>query len=362
MVLEIGKIIHANRKRMSLTQEQLANRLGVSPGAVSKWENGASLPDIGLLKPLARVFGTSVDRLLSFQSELYENELEEIKLELNKVFLENGYSAGAKKAKKLIHEYPNSVALKSIVAGLIEVHGIRWEENADTVWNGKEKPEIEQRIQYVLSLYQDIIDSENVQYRFPALYAQARINLIIGETEKSKRALWEIPTDNPDPLLLMTALLIVEGDYSKAEDVSKRALLVHLNQAVSALTSLANLCVTDGDTGKQKQFLSAVSMIQNKFGMGIVTASLSLARQYLSEGNKDMAAEWLLTYVSGLEEILTNSKENIFFSGIEEYRKNEEYRANAKQLINELENGNEFASLSETTAYQKVLCILQNNR
>ncbi|MBQ7913586.1 MAG: helix-turn-helix transcriptional regulator [Clostridia bacterium] len=76
----IGQNIAYYRKEKGITQEQLSEICGVSPQAVSKWENDISCPDITLLKPLARVFGVSVDKLLDDGAEpattLSENEKE----------------------------------------------------------------------------------------------------------------------------------------------------------------------------------------------------------------------------------------------------------------------------------------------
>ena len=60
----LGKRISANRKRLGLTQEQLAEQLGISPQAVSKWENDQTCPDITILPRLAEIFGVSTDVLL----------------------------------------------------------------------------------------------------------------------------------------------------------------------------------------------------------------------------------------------------------------------------------------------------------
>ena len=64
----LGKRIVKNRKRLGLTQEQLAERLGVTPQAISKWENDQSCPDITLLPKLAEVFGTTTDELLGHKN------------------------------------------------------------------------------------------------------------------------------------------------------------------------------------------------------------------------------------------------------------------------------------------------------
>ena len=60
----LGKRIAAQRKHLGLTQEQLAEKLGITAQAVSKWENDLSCPDISVLPLLADIFGISTDELL----------------------------------------------------------------------------------------------------------------------------------------------------------------------------------------------------------------------------------------------------------------------------------------------------------
>ena len=62
--MEIGKKIQKLRKERGLTQEALAEKIGVSAQAVSKWENGYSCPDISVLPTLASILGVSTDELL----------------------------------------------------------------------------------------------------------------------------------------------------------------------------------------------------------------------------------------------------------------------------------------------------------
>ena len=69
MKTTVGKRIAFLRKQTGFTQDELANKLNVSPQAISKWENDLSCPDIMLLPKLAKLFGTTVDELLTDQSE-----------------------------------------------------------------------------------------------------------------------------------------------------------------------------------------------------------------------------------------------------------------------------------------------------
>ena len=61
----IGKRIALLRRKVGYTQDELAEKLNVSPQAVSKWENDVSCPDIMLLSPLAELLGITVDELLN---------------------------------------------------------------------------------------------------------------------------------------------------------------------------------------------------------------------------------------------------------------------------------------------------------
>ncbi len=70
MTKTIGKNIKEKRKKCGFTQEEVANRIGVTPQAVSKWENDTGLPDITQLAPLARLFGVSTDALLGVATDL----------------------------------------------------------------------------------------------------------------------------------------------------------------------------------------------------------------------------------------------------------------------------------------------------
>ena len=62
---KIGKFISDLRKEKKLTQMELANRVGVSNKAVSKWETGKSIPDFGVFENLCKEFDISVNELLN---------------------------------------------------------------------------------------------------------------------------------------------------------------------------------------------------------------------------------------------------------------------------------------------------------
>ena len=76
MKMHIGENIKRLRKEKDLTQETLAEALGVSCASVSKWERQETFPDITLLQPLAYFFGVSVDDLLGYDREKIQKEID----------------------------------------------------------------------------------------------------------------------------------------------------------------------------------------------------------------------------------------------------------------------------------------------
>lgn len=104
--MQIGKTIRKYRKEKGMTQEEMANRLGVTTPAVNKWENENSYPDITLLAPIARLLGISLDTLLSFQENLTKEEIASIVMEADQKLKTETYDEVFCWAKSIIESYP----------------------------------------------------------------------------------------------------------------------------------------------------------------------------------------------------------------------------------------------------------------
>ncbi len=85
MKIRIAENIKNLRKAHSLTQEQMAEALGVTVGAVYKWEAGLSMPEIKLIMEIADFFEISVDTLLGYEQQNgnVENRIQRIRQHLN---------------------------------------------------------------------------------------------------------------------------------------------------------------------------------------------------------------------------------------------------------------------------------------
>lgn len=67
--MSFGSVLRELRKENNMTQEQLAQKLSISPQAVSRWETDFAMPDISLVVPIAEIFDVSTDVLLGLEDK-----------------------------------------------------------------------------------------------------------------------------------------------------------------------------------------------------------------------------------------------------------------------------------------------------
>lgn len=150
MELEIGARIAAFRRAKGMTQEQVAEALGISAPAVSKWETDTSYPDITLLCPLARVLGTNVDTLLEFEEELPDEAAMERVNEVVETARTKELKTAEEALQKLLHKYPTSMALKYYAVIAISMFALFFPMSSDE----KKKAWKKQKKQLLLSVHE----------------------------------------------------------------------------------------------------------------------------------------------------------------------------------------------------------------
>lgn len=119
--MELGYRILSRRRALGLTQEQVAQRLGVTPQAVYKWEKDIACPDVALLSPLARLLQTDVNALLAFHDSPSQEQIAEVVNAVSDCAMEEGgVEAAFAKARDALREYPSSAQLHLSLAAVLE--------------------------------------------------------------------------------------------------------------------------------------------------------------------------------------------------------------------------------------------------
>ena len=185
--MQIGEVIREYRKRKKITQEEMANRLGVTAPAVNKWENGNSQPDIMLLAPIARLLDITLDMLLSFQEELTAEEINSLVYEANAKLKCETYEEAIQWAKGRIEQYPNCEQLIWQMAVLFDA----WRLTKDI-------PYSEKYDSYIIECYVRALDSEDENIRTSAADSLFGFYSRKEQYEKAEEYLVYFSKQNPE--------------------------------------------------------------------------------------------------------------------------------------------------------------------
>ena len=139
--MDLSENIRRLRKEKGLTQEQVAQALGVTAGAVNKWERSASCPDLALLSPLARLLDTDLNGLLAFQAQPDGAEIASMTEQLCQLGQARGIAAAFDWAEEKWRRWPGcdsltinlAMALNALLFALGVEDSEPWEARLETV-------------------------------------------------------------------------------------------------------------------------------------------------------------------------------------------------------------------------------------
>lgn len=229
MEWKIGETIAALRRQRGMTQEALASAVGVSAAAVSKWETGASCPDVALLSPLARALRTDVNAILDFTAQPSEKECAAYVNEVAELALSGDADAARTRIEALLREYPDCPALQYQLAALLM--GL-------PMWaGGAEDAADRARAKALLSA---AAEGDDLRYAVQAAHMLAGLCAGDGELERAEALLDGLPSPAPDTAMLQTLIAEKRGETERAKRILQTELLRAFNTAQTCLMRLAN--------------------------------------------------------------------------------------------------------------------------
>ena len=107
--MTIGEKIRQLRRGRDMTQEELASALGVAYQTVSKWETGATSPDLGLIVPIARLFRVTTDELFDYSENADKARLEELDAQYQETFHTGDLRERMAISEQAVKEFPSDM-------------------------------------------------------------------------------------------------------------------------------------------------------------------------------------------------------------------------------------------------------------
>lgn len=331
--MNIGTNIYTLRKEKRLTQGQLAEKLGVSEQAISKWENNQCAPDVSLFPILADCFGVSIDRLFGYHMNSYAEDVKAIikaaddSMDTHKEI--DIISEGLKK-------YPNSPDLKLYLAfSLSMVNRMSEDQN-------EKKEAVKRAINLCCEVINTCGDNRQVDN---ALNMLARIYNETGSYDKAEEAISKISADRyRDRIVGMVGMLGGKKCYTEQAQFAEDSLWNLYWTMSHVFEHMTHSYTINKDYKKAIAFFTAHEKLLSIFDSGCsdfyatakTFACENKAKVYMKMGDKEKCLEELkhfFTLAKQVRAVAQSSDFNIavrnpiYFSNISEEIR-EEYMSN----------------------------------
>lgn len=337
--MKIHEIIKDRRLARNLTQEQVANYLGVSTPAVNKWEKGNSYPDLTILPALARLLGTDLNTLLSFQEDLSKNEIGNLINKISEIYDVQGFAQCFEYAMLQIEEYPNChellLGIAMMLDGMITMH--------KSVTKDKET-----YAKAIEALYERVLNSDQV-----ALRNQAQSMLIAKymqrkEYPKAEAMIETLPDKNPVDKKQIQANLYIA--YDKLDDAAlllEEKLILSANTQQGNLLSLMEIALKQGRIDDAFALANASKKSAEALDLWEYTSHIAHFQLYLSTKNRLKCANSFIAMLKAMRK-----KWNINSSPLYRHIKTKEQNENPfgrmqKMLLDSIKDDEEASFLND---------------
>lgn len=356
MQLSIGGVIQTLRKKQGLTQEQLAQAVGVSAPAVSKWESAASYPDITLLMPLARALGTTVDGLLQFEAALTDDAVMDLCRGCAAIFEAEGIDAGLQRCHKTINQYPNSLFLKFRMAALLQSYlslALDEQQALDLTRQG-------------VAWMKDVLAIDRPDIRQAAVYALSSQYFLLADYENAQAMLDQLPTLQTDPRPMLAAIHLAKGELDAARRLQQQTLYQSLANADFCMISLIGIARQEQREDLAQHICTLQAKLIADMGLSPISAAsnhLTQAQLYCAQGKDEQALEELeLFATSALDarELGNSFADSPLFGAVELMQPVVSAQYLQQNWVKMLEMAPGLESLKQTPRYRDVVGRLKD--
>lgn len=345
--MKINDIIRTRRQALGMTQEALADKLGVSPPAVNKWERALNYPDITLLPTLARTLEVDLNTLLSFQEDMSREEIGLFLQELTETARAEGRAAAFRLARNKLWEFPHNDLLSCNVAGILE--GIL------ALYPDGSEEERQSQEQEVAALYERAVRSVDPKIREWASYILASRCVGRGELGRAESLLEQLSDTYRGRAPLMAYLREKQGRRQESWVLLETELFTCANGILTVLTYMIDLALKDEERDDAKLFADTAAAVGARLDLSdfaVLSAPMQLlwaekdgprTLALLEKMLESMAAPWELS-ASPLYRHLPPKKSA-----------SEAQELLVQPMLNQLETAPECAFLKDVPGYEELL-------
>ncbi|MFA0815429.1 MAG: helix-turn-helix domain-containing protein [Anaerofustis sp.] len=289
--INIAKVLTDKRKEKGVTQEQLAEYIGITKASVSKWETGQSYPDVTLLPILAAYFNITIDELLDYHPQMTKEDIAALYRRFSKDFTEKPFDEVLQSWQDINKKYFACFPLLLQMGILIVNHANLAPDQQQTIALIREAEALFVRVKE---------ESDEPSVARQALYMQAYCNLYTGNAQTVIDLLEDtVDIAMPPESLLATAYGMLNNP-EKAEEILQVGIYQNIAVLYNFFPAYLMLCAKKPD--RFEETLKRISAISKIFDMEhlhpslCVNIPLTAAGGYVLQSKTDRALDMLDEY------------------------------------------------------------------
>ena len=298
--MQINEVIRKYRKEKNLTQEEMATRLGVTAPAVNKWESGASMPDITLLAPIARLLGISLDELLSYNADLSDIEVSNILYEINTMFNTESMDAVYQRMVDIVREYPNAENLILSLASLLLCRSLL----VDEVRSKYDK--------WIEGCYEKLLTSEDENIRLGAADALYSFYISKEKYEEAENCLRFYSEKNPEKKRKLATIYSRTGRHDEAFKIMEETLFSDYQSMSLLFHEIYRGAIETKNYDKAQKIIEKESALAELFEMGEYHKNAGRLELAIALKENEKALEYMETLISNTDTLMDYMKSDLY--------------------------------------------------
>ncbi|MEA4890376.1 MAG: helix-turn-helix transcriptional regulator [Clostridiaceae bacterium] len=299
--MQIGEVIRDYRKRKNLTQEEMANRLGVTAPAVNKWENGNSQPDIMLLAPIARLLDITLDTLFSFHKELTADEIYSLVNEAQAKLKCEPYEEALQWAKSKIDQYPNCEQLIWQMAVIFDA----WRLTNDIPYSDKYDG-------YITECYIRALNSKDENIRTSAADSLFEFYSRKEQYKQAEECLAYFSKQNPERKRKQAFIYSKTNRVNEAYKAYEELLFSGYQMISMLMNSIYMLVMRDKDMQKAHMLVEKQRGLADIFDMGEYHEASCILDLATSEKDEKTTIETMERMIANLDKICSFAQSALY--------------------------------------------------
>lgn len=289
--INIAKVLVSKRKEKGITQDELANFIGVSKASVSKWETGQSYPDVTFLPWIAAYFNISIDDLMDYKPQMAKEDIRKFYHKMSGAFASQPFDEVMNQCREIINKYFACFPLL-LNMGLLILNHNTFSRDA-----GKMAASLTEAKELFIRVKQESKDAELVKQ---ALYLEACCWMALGDPRKVPDLL-----EQTNALLLPIEQLLASAHQMTGQiEDAKITLQIGIYRHIVSLLGLfpAYLMLCENEPERFEEVLLRALTLAEAFDLKqlhpviLINLYLAAAHGYIMQGNKGKTLDMLQHY------------------------------------------------------------------